>query len=130
MTSLRFTVPKSLWMSANRQIARPGHRQRIISDLHVLAALGARQAGVRRLPEPCTIVWEICYPKGTGPKADPPNAYPTSKALLDGLVNAGLLTDDNANVVVVQAFCRGPNTRRQGVHEVLLTATALEVEEP
>ncbi|MBW3068935.1 hypothetical protein GZ998_05335 [Actinomyces sp. 594] len=117
-------------MSANRQIANPGHRQRVINDLHGLAALGARQARVRRLPEPCTIVWEIRYPKGTGPKADPPNASPTTKALLDGLVNAGLLTDDNASVVVVQAFCRGPNTRRQGVHEVVLTATALQMEEP
>lgn len=43
----------------------------------------------------------------TGGRADPANAYPTIKALIDGLVDAGLLPDDDATRLL------GPDMRRE-----------------
>ncbi|AYD89493.1 hypothetical protein D5R93_04420 [Actinomyces lilanjuaniae] len=64
-------------------------------------------------------------PRGPS-RADPPNAYPVTKALLDGLVRAGLLSDDHSGIVVAQAFCRGPSTGVRGTHRVGVTAAAWE----
>lgn len=114
-------------MSANRTVTNHAQRARVVRELHVLAALAARQVGVGAVSEPCSIIWEVAYPKGTGVKADPPNAAPMTKALLDGLVAAGHLSDDNPNVVMAQTFVRVPNTGARGLHQI--TAIILE-EEP
>ena len=114
-------VPRNLWMSANRPVTNHAQRARVVRDLHALAAWTARHAGLGPVAEPCSIVWEVSYPKGTGAKADPPNAAPTTKAVLDGLVAAGHLTDDNPDVVVAQTFTRGPNTKVRGLHQITLT---------
>jgi hypothetical protein len=121
MRRIVFQVPGNLWMSANRQVAHHAQRARIVRDLHALAALAARRAGIGAVGEPCSILWEIAYPKGTGVKADPPNAAPTTKALLDGLVGAGYLSDDNPDVIVAQTFIRGPNTGVRGLHRIAVS---------
>lgn len=121
MRQVVFQVPKSLWMSANRPVTNHAHRSRIVRDLHMLAALAARRSDLGAVCEPCSIIWEIAYPKGTGVKADPPNAAPTTKALLDGLVAAGCLSDDNPDVVVAQTFVRAPNTEVRGLHRITIT---------
>ena len=118
-----FQIPRGMWMSANRRITHHAQRARIVRDLHALAACTACRAGAGALPEPCLITWQIAYPKGTGVKADPPNAAPTTKALLDGLVSAGRLSDDNPTVVTAQTFTRGPNTEQRGLHRITATIT-------
>lgn len=112
-------IPKTLWMTANRDYGRGGHKQRIIRDLHWLATVAARNTGIQTLPTPCTITWTIHYPKGVG-RADAPNSYPTCKALLDGLVKGGLLPDDNELHVVAQTWRRGPNLTSTGRYEITI----------
>lgn len=38
---------------------------------------------------------------------DPPNLYPTYKAILDGLVDAGIFDDDHAGIITEHTFTAG-----------------------
>lgn len=51
---------------------------------------------------PCTITVDIQPP--TSRRMDAPNWYPTIKALIDGLVDGGLLSDDNNHVIKSTTF--------------------------
>lgn len=54
---------------------------------------------------PCTV--DILLYSPTRRKLDPPNFYPTVKALIDGLTDAGLWVDDNHEVIQSMAFKYG-----------------------
>lgn len=54
---------------------------------------------------PCGLVVTIYAP--TKRRLDPPNFYPTIKALVDGLTDAGIWTDDNSEVIKYMTFKRG-----------------------
>lgn len=54
-------------------------------------------------------------------RADSDNAAPTVKPLLDGLVDAGWLTDDNDGVIHRRAYEAGPPTHRKGEYLIVLT---------
>lgn len=58
-TTFAVGIPKTLWMTANRDYGRGGHKQRIVRDLHWLATVAARNTGIETLPTPCTITWTI-----------------------------------------------------------------------
>lgn len=45
--------------------------------------------------------------KTTRRRYDPPNLYPTYKAILDGLVDAGIFDDDNSDIITQHTFTRG-----------------------
>lgn len=51
---------------------------------------------------PCTITIDVQPP--TSRRMDAPNWYPTVKALIDGLVDSGLLLDDNNHVIKSTTF--------------------------
>lgn len=51
---------------------------------------------------PCTITIDVRPP--TSRRMDAPNWYPTVKALIDGLVDSGLLSDDNNHVIKSTTF--------------------------
>ena len=51
---------------------------------------------------PCTITIDVQPP--TSRRMDAPNWYPTVKALIDGLVDSGLLSDDNNHVIKSTTF--------------------------
>ena len=123
--TLTFTIPRDLWLTANRDLPNRGHKARIVRDLQTIAQVAAR--GHEPIPGPVLAAWEIRYPKGVARKADPPNAYPTTKALLDGLVRAGILEDDSSDHVIEHHYRRGPNLDRAGDHEVRLTLVSQEV---
>lgn len=55
--------------------------------------------------KPCHIGIRICPP--TKRRMDAPNWYPTVKALIDGLTDAGVFTDDNNNVITSMTFFPG-----------------------
>lgn len=122
MTTLTFTIPKKLWLTSNRHIANRGYRQRIVTDLQVLAALVGR-------PHPpidgCVSAhWTVRYPKGVRvDKGEASNAQPTTKALLDGLVKIALIEDDGPKWIVSETFTRGPNLERPSDHEIHLVLT-------
>lgn len=123
---LTIVIPASMWMTANRDYGRTGYKQRMVTGLQQLAGLAARAANLPAMPDPCDLTWTIAYPKGVGP-ADAPNSYPTCKALLDGLVRAGYITDDNHRHVIHQTWVRGPNLTVKGRHQIMVTATKTEV---
>ena len=116
-------IPSNMWMSANRPIRHHAQRQRIIRDLQwlITAAINSQQPGP--LPDPCTLTWTIQYPKGTTRKADAPNSYPTCKALLDGIVQTGVIKDDNNTHITAQTWQRGPNLTRTGRHQITITGS-------
>ena len=51
---------------------------------------------------PCGLVVTIYAPSKR--RMDPPNFYPTVKALVDGMTDAGLWTDDNHEVIQYMTF--------------------------
>lgn len=57
---------------------------------------------------PCYIGVIVCPP--TKRRMDAPNWYPTIKALIDGLTDAGIFEDDNNNVIKSTTFVPGPKT--------------------
>lgn len=80
-------------LTANDRDAHWGRRHRSTQDLRDAALLAARAA---RLPalERARIV-AVIQPPNEPRRLDPANLYPTVKAYVDGLVQAGLLPDDN-----------------------------------
>jgi crossover junction endodeoxyribonuclease RusA len=54
-------------------------------------------------------------------RADPANAYPTVKALVDGLVDFGVLTDDDSKHLQAMTFKRAPGRCEKGWYVIGLT---------
>ena len=125
---LVFTIPKGLWLTSNRQTNNRGYKQRIVGDLQLLAATVAQQARIVGIGGKVAAHWTIRYPKGVRvDKGEASNAQPTTKALLDGLVNVGLIEDDGPAWIVSETFTRGPNLDRPSDHEIRLVLTPQEV---
>lgn len=57
---------------------------------------------------PCTVTVIVRPP--TARRNDAPNWYPTIKALVDGLTDAGVWTDDNNQVIKAMTFIPGKKT--------------------
>ncbi|GFH39831.1 hypothetical protein [Pseudolactococcus insecticola] len=55
--------------------------------------------------KPCRVLITVYSP--TRRKLDPPNLYPTVKALIDGMTDAGVWTDDNHEVIKSMTFTYG-----------------------
>jgi crossover junction endodeoxyribonuclease RusA len=103
MTTLTIDVPREYWLTSNGRYhwAVEAQRTRWLKHLGSIAGRGhATFTG----PVRC-VAW-IAYPKGATGRADPNNAAPATKALIDGLVVAGLLVDDDAK------HLSGPDHRR------------------
>lgn len=86
--------------------------------LRALAASEARitgAAGTRLGASTVTAV--IGYPTAT--RADPANAAPAVKAIIDGLVDARVWDDDHTHIPSV-AFTRNPQKAPKGTHTVTL----------
>lgn len=131
MSALTFTIPKPLWLSANRPATNFGYRARIVRDLHHLAAAVATSHRLRPIVGQVAVDWSIGYPKGTRKdKGEASNAQPTCKALLDGLVAGGWLTDDGPQYVVSETYRRGPNLDRSNDHTVTLVLAEVELDCP
>lgn len=60
----------------------------------------------------------IGYPTQT--RADPANAAPTVKAIIDGLVDARVWDDDDHRHIPSVAFIRAPQKAPKGTHTVTL----------
>lgn len=68
---------------------------------------------------PCGLVVTIYAP--TKRRLDPPNFYPTVKALVDGLTEAKIWTDDNDNVIKSTKFQLGGLSGKKGYYRFVLT---------
>lgn len=60
---------------------------------------------------PCYIGIIVCPPSKR--RMDAPNWYPTVKALIDGLTDAGVFEDDNNKVITSTTFVPGPKTNNR-----------------
>ena len=120
MTRQVFTirVHRVLWLTANQRL-HWSTRMRRTRMLRAYAASEARLpglAGSRLGPRIVTAV--IGYP--TKGRADPTNAEPTVKAIIDGLVDARVWDDDNHTHLPLVAFARDPQKSPKGIHTVTL----------
>ena len=117
-------IPDSIWLSANDR-----HNRFAVADrVKRLREMGSWVALAHKLPRSrgrgrWHLSAHIQYP--TRGKADPTNANPTVKALLDGFVDYGVFPDDNYKYVVGPDFRRAPGVCARGTHVVTLVATPI-----
>lgn len=123
MNQISFTVPKTDWLSSNGghgntyAVSAKIKRLREHARLHTLRAL--RTGDITPMQHIQFLRIDIAYP--TRAKADPPNAWPTCKPLIDGMVDAGLLPDDNSAIVNETSFRRDTTKAEPGTHRVTFT---------
>jgi len=108
-------VPDGLWMTSNMRLhwARRAERSRGLRYLGLCA--------VRHVPAMARahIVCTIAYPGGG--RADPANAWPTIKPLVDGMVDAGMLPDDNSHCLIGPDMRRAPHRAPKHHHHITFT---------
>ncbi|MGT2800687.1 hypothetical protein [Streptococcus marmotae] len=73
---------------------------------------------------PCGLVVTICAP--TKRRMDPPNFYPTVKALVDGLTDAGIWSDDNHEVIRFMTFEYGGLSGVKGKYKIVIEVEEIE----
>lgn len=123
MTELTFTIPADMWLSANQRLhwAPKAARTRW---LRTYAIGRTRQVGV----EPFDVVHVAAFigymRNGT---ADPANAAPTVKALIDGMTDAGVWADDDSTHVIGPTYLRDPKSPTPGHYTVRLVLTPQEI---
>jgi crossover junction endodeoxyribonuclease RusA len=126
MREVTFRIAKDSWLSANdrHHWARKAERTR---GLRLVAYYVARQEGLEGLRLGTThVTAHIGYPRaGT---VDPANANPAVKALIDGMVDAGVWDDDDAAHIIGPDFRLGEPTREKGMHSVRLVLEELSLE--
>lgn len=124
-----FVIPSAVWLTANRPAQNMAYRSRLVTELHSIASLAARSQGLAPIAGRVAAHWTVRYPKGVRlDKGEASNAQPTMKALLDGLVKSGYLTDDGPKWVTAEHFERGPNLDRASDHEIHLALIPREVD--
>ncbi|GAA0057887.1 hypothetical protein GE023_005175 [Streptococcus canis] len=61
---------------------------------------------------PCEVTVTVYSP--TKSRLDPPNLYPTVKAIVDGMTDAGIWVDDNHKIIKSMAFKYGGLSNEKG----------------
>jgi hypothetical protein len=122
--SFQVFVPGRLWtVSKERQINR-FERADLVRDIreaakfHTIAAM--RRDKFAPFDVPVTV--EFLPYQATGNLADTANHLPPCKAVLDGMVDAGLLVDDNPNWVISQTFYPPVKSKMIGVSVLVKVA--------
>lgn len=98
--------PKLPLLSSNQRPhwATKARRTRLIRDTAAWTTRALREAPMERV-----VVTAVVHPK-TNRQFDPDNYHPTAKAALDGVVDAGLLPDDDTRHVIRTSYEAGPKT--------------------
>ena len=116
--TLTIRLHKALWLTANQRL----HWSTRMRRTRMLRAYAASQARIHRLAGrrlgSSTVTAVISYP--TAGRADPANAAPTVKAIIDGLVDARVWDDDDHTHIPSVAFERDPQKSPKGTHTVTL----------
>lgn len=117
--TLSFAIPAAHWLSSNQRL----HWAAKAKHTAWLRTYAAKEAGdCDTYTRPVRITAHIGYPSNG--RADPNNAAPTTKALIDGLVESGLLVDDSHEWVLGPDHRRDNTKSPRGYHTV-----RLEIEE-
>lgn len=106
--SIEVWIPKATdWLNSNQHIPNHGHRNAIVQAWKTAGYVAARNGKLPALQQ--AHVWCYLVKNPGGGRWDPGNWYPTAKAILDGMVQAGLLPDDD------HKHLTGPDMRHGGV---------------
>lgn len=118
-------VPRDLWLTSNQRLHHQA-RAKTTRALRDLAHTEARRQHLVRDLDRVRIVAHLTYPDRR--RRDANNAAPTTKALVDGLVDYGLVPDDNDHHLI------GPDHRFAGItpgrYTVRLVVEDLTVDTP
>lgn len=115
--TLTIQVPANEWISANDRMHWRERANRT-KRLRRRGYFEARRNGLLPMRRAFVIV-SVQY--ATNLRADPANVYPTVKALVDGLVDFGVLTDDDSKHLQAMTFKRAPGKCKRGWHVITLT---------
>lgn len=94
-----FLIPRDLVLTSNQRL-HPMVKAKKTKALRELARVEAE--GLRGL-QPCRVIAWLAFPDRR--RRDPNNWWPTVKALMDGLVDAGVWPDDDSTII------QGPDHR-------------------
>jgi hypothetical protein len=95
-------IPRDWWLTSNQRL----HWSEKARRTRWLRKLAASKADAVVIAGPCRVTAFVAYPRGATGRVDPNNVAPTTKALIDGCVDAGMLADDDAKHLL------GPDHRR------------------
>lgn len=123
MSELMFRIPADLWLSANQRM-HWAPKARSTRMLRWAGVSGARAEDIKDLG-PTHVAAFIGYLRNG--KADPANAAPTVKALIDGMVDAGVWADDDSTHVIGPTYLRDPKSSTPGHYTVRLVLTPQEI---
>ena len=111
--TVTITIPAPCaWLNSNDRRHRMAE-QKLVREWRSAAREAARE--LPALDWPVNVTAHVWKPRGG--RYDPGNLYPTAKACLDGIVDAGLLPDDDHKHVT------GPDMRHGGKGEAALVFT-------
>lgn len=119
----RIPVTKEQWKAQHLNANQRLHFQARNKKTQWWRALAAVRCRNARIPGLDRAHIEIWYRFPDNIKREVANLQPTSKAIVDGLVDAGLLPDDK------DEWCVGPDNRRtwpNGPHDVVVKVFSLE----
>ena len=116
MTEIIVDVPDNEYLSSNDRMHWRPERNRKIA-LRNRGMILARQQSLE-IPTPCFLIVKVGL--RTAGRADPPNAEPTVKCLIDGIVNAGAIEDDSSAFIVGTLYQRGPRVKEKGWRRIHL----------
>lgn len=121
MNVITIDVPADLWLSANQRL----HWAPKAKRTRELRALGYAHAGSTGPFKVAHVAAFIGYPRNG--KADPSNAAPTVKALIDGITDAGVFPDDDSTHLIGPTYLRDPKPPVPGAYRVRLVITSQEI---
>ena len=102
MITLTLEVPRECWISSNDRL----HYREKARRTKELRAMGATAAAHLHRPmlHRCEVLVRVQY--SSNRRADPPNSYPTVKAIQDGFTDAGVWPDDDSKHITRLSFER------------------------
>ena len=120
MIQITITLHDSSWLSSNQRLhwAKKARRTKAIRGL---AAWEARKVAPAEPIQQAHVLATIHYP--TNRRIDPANAYPSVKACLDGITDAGVFPDDSAKHVLGPDMRLGEKTGTKGLYRIVFTIT-------
>ena len=113
-------IPSDWWMSSNSRM-HWAPKARRTDWLRSFARLQAKAQHLDRCRGPVLVTCWVQFP--TRGRADPANAYPVVKAIIDGLTDAHIWPDDDSEHVIGPDMRRKPGAAGKGKHIVELVLT-------
>ena len=115
-------IPSAWWLTSNGRYKWPDKARRT-KHLRTIALLEARRQHLEPVTGMVSVIATVHY--RTAVRADPANAQPTLKALVDGCTDAGIWVDDDSTHLIGPDPRRGCNLPglRPGEHRIVLTIT-------